>query len=72
MTGTPGCQLRSARMRTIRPVDQRRAHPGRQRAFNVISDAVADHQGLGGLNAQPPQCLREDAWMRLHEAVVGR
>lgn len=59
-------------MWTARPMDKGRAHSGAKRAFNVVSNAVADHQGLGGLNAQPLQRLGEDASMRLHEAVVGR
>src|SRR5437762_13356333 len=68
----PRPQFLSARMRTDRPMDQDRAHPRAERAFYIIPDAVADHQRLGRLDAQPLQCLGEDTWMRLHEAVIGR
>ena len=46
--------------------------PTRARAVDVLREAVADHQSIGGRHPRQLQGRFKDAWVRLHEAVLRR
>ena len=56
----PREEFRLAWMRSAASMQQRGAHAYLQRAFDVVPDAVADHQGIGGRHIEQTQRRRED------------
>src|SRR5262245_52078865 len=60
------------RVRPTAAMQEHRAHPGAERALDVLTNAVAHHDRVPRIDRHELQRRRKDARVRLHQSVLQR